>query len=275
MTISDCGAPAGLRIAAEVEAYARDGYVVVPQLFSTEEVEALIAHFMDLRRRRSDDVDLSSSDPLKRFPRMLQMHRWDEVSRKWLIDPRLNSVMTRLLGAEPLAVQTMIYYKPPGARGQALHQDQYYLKVQPGTCMAAWMALDRCDEESGCMRVVPGSQNLPVLCTEAADTKVSFSDVTVSLPGNLRAVPVIMDPGDVLFFNGSVIHGSLPNRSADRFRRALIGHYVVAEARRVARYYHPVLRMDGAEVPLEVSEGGGKCGKWVEQDGGAVVVLGA
>jgi hypothetical protein len=32
----------------------------------------------------------------------------------------------------------MIYFKAAGARGQALHQDQYYLRVNPGTCCAAW-----------------------------------------------------------------------------------------------------------------------------------------
>ncbi|HRJ41757.1 MAG: phytanoyl-CoA dioxygenase family protein [Caldilineaceae bacterium] len=57
--------------------------------------------------------------------------------------------MTALLGAEPYAVQTMFYFKPAGARGQALHQDQYYLRAQLGTCMAAWMAVDDCDEENG------------------------------------------------------------------------------------------------------------------------------
>jgi phytanoyl-CoA hydroxylase len=70
-----------------------------------------------------------------------------------------------------------------------------------------------------------------------------------------------------------VIHGSYPNRSADRFRRALIGHYVAGEAERVAQYYHPVLRMDGTPVELAVSEGGGPCGVWAERDGRAVVEL--
>ena len=67
----------------------------------------------------------------------MQPHRQDEASLKWLIDERLNTAMTGLLGREPFAVQTMFYFKPPGARGQALHQDQYYLRVQPGTCIAA------------------------------------------------------------------------------------------------------------------------------------------
>jgi ectoine hydroxylase-related dioxygenase (phytanoyl-CoA dioxygenase family) len=233
---------------------------------------------MELRARGEypgdfQGVDPTSTDPLKRFPRMIHMHRWDETSLRWMIDARLNTVMTALLGREPFAVQTMLYFKPPGARGQALHQDQYYLRVKPGTCMAAWMALDPCDEENGCLQVVPGSHDLPVLCTQKADTTISFTDITVPIPEGTPVLPVRMEPGDVFFFNGSVIHGSYPNSSRDRFRRALIGHYVAGEAREVARYYHPVLHMDGTEVSLEVSQGGGPCGVWTEQDGRPAVEL--
>lgn len=264
--------------ATQLGAYQRDGYLLVPGLFSPEEAQRLCAHYMELRTRGSypgdfGGVDPTSNDPLKQFPRMIHMHRWDEVSLHWMLDPRLNAIMTALLGREPFAVQTMLYFKPPGARGQALHQDQYYLRVRPGTCLAAWMALDPCDEENGCLQVVPGSHTLPVLCTEKADTSVSFTDVTVSLPKGTPIVPVRMAPGDVLFFHGSTIHGSYPNRSRDRFRRALIGHYIVGEAREVARFYHPVLRMDGTEVALGESPGGGPCGVWIERDGRPVVEL--
>ncbi|NLC57309.1 MAG: phytanoyl-CoA dioxygenase family protein [Armatimonadetes bacterium] len=249
-----------------------DGYAVARGLFSVAEAERLRDHYMELRRRGAypgdaAGVDAGDSDPLKQYPRMIHMHRWDEVSRRWLLDPRLNACMTSLLGREPYAVQSMLYFKPPGARGQALHQDQFYLRVQPGTCIAAWMALEPCDSENGCLQVVPGTQHLPLLCTEPADTRVSFTDITVPLPEGVAPVPVPLEPGDVLFFNGSLIHGSGPNSSRDRFRRALIGHYAVGEAEKVARYYHPVLRMDGSVVPLGVSEGGGPCGVWVDRDG--------
>ena len=76
----------------------------------------------------------------------------------------------------------MYYFKPPGARGQALHQDQYYLRVQPGTCIAAWMAVDRCDRETGCLQVVPDTRDTPVLCTEQADHDASFTNLMVPLP---------------------------------------------------------------------------------------------
>lgn len=262
----------------QIEEYNRIGYVVARGLFTAEEAASYRDHYMQMRESGSypgdfAGVDAASTDPLKRYPRMIHMHRWDEASLRWLIEPRLDACMTALLGRSPYAVQTMLYFKPPGARGQALHQDQFYLRVQPGTCMAAWMALDPCDEENGCLMVAPGTQDLPVLCSVPADTSQSFTDVTVPVPEDMPIVPVVMDPGDVLFFNGSLIHGSYPNRSRDRFRRALIGHYAVGDARAVARFYHPVLRMDGSTVTLDVSEGGGPCGVWADRDGHRVVEM--
>ncbi len=252
--------------------FQRDGYAVARHLFAAGEVDALRSHFMGLRQAGTypgdfDGVDITSADPLKRYPRMIHMHRWDAISLQWLLDARLDECLSACLGQSPLAVQTMLYFKPAGARGQALHQDQFYLRVQPGTCMAAWLALDPCDEENGCMQVVPGSHEWPVLCTQKADTGASFTDVTVPLPADKHPVPVVMDAGDVLFFNGQLVHGSFPNTSRDRFRRSLIGHYVAGEAQKVGGFYHPVLRMDGTEAALEENDGGGPCGLWRERDG--------
>jgi ectoine hydroxylase-related dioxygenase (phytanoyl-CoA dioxygenase family) len=83
----------------------------------------------------------------------------------------------------------------------------------------------------------------------------------------MSAESVIMKAGDVLFFNGQLIHGSLPNSSQTRFRRSLITHYIVGEAQQVSHFYNPALRFDGSEVTLDASEDGSECGVWVEQDG--------
>jgi phytanoyl-CoA hydroxylase len=264
--------------AAAKRSFDEHGYLVAPGLFDAEEAAFLRDHFIRLREAGSYPGDVvgvepGSDDPLKRYPRMIHMHRWDGVAHDWLLGPRLADSLSCLLdGLEPFAVQTMLYFKPPGARGQAVHQDQHYLRVEPGTCIAAWMALDPCDVENGCLEVVPGSHEWPVLCTIGADTSESFTDITVPLPDDAELVPVLMEPGDVLFFNGSLVHGSKPNGS-DRFRRALIGHYIEGDARQVARWYHPVLRMDGREVELEAGSGGGPCGEWVDRDGRPVIEL--
>ena len=262
--------------AADKATFAKQGYVIVKGLFSPEEAAFYREYYMKMREQGNvpGDTHIANpgvSDPLLKYPRMLQMHRWDEVSLKWLLDPRLNATLSNLLSREPYAVQTMIYFKPPQARGQALHQDNYYLRVQPGTCVAAWMALDRCDEANGCLQVIPGSHDWPILCTTQADTVQSFTNVTVPVPEGTQASPVILDPGDVLFFNGQLVHGSLPNISEDRFRRALIAHYIEGDSQQVSRWYRPTLRMDGSEVELAMSENGTRCGIWVDVDGKPMV----
>ena len=261
--------------AAKISEFGAQGFTVAKGLFSPDEVAQLREHYFWINRehRRIEDNVVDQNDPLASYPRVMLPHRWDETSLQWMIDARLNAWLTNILGREPFAVQTMFYFKPPGARGQALHQDQFYLRVDPGTCVAAWMAIDRCDEENGCLRIVPGTHDIPVLCSVDADTAISFTGDTVELPAGYEPVPLVMEPGDVLFFNGQLVHGSYPNSSADRFRCALIGHYIVGEAEAVAKWYHPVLCMDGAEVEIGVSEQGGPCGVWVDQDGEQVAVL--
>jgi len=267
--------------ATKISEFAAQGYTIARGLFSLDEVEELRQHFFRINaeqnaireRDANSDNTVAPLDPLAQYPRVMMPHRFDEASLQWMIDGRLNAWMTSILGREPYAVQTMFYFKPPGARGQALHQDQFYLRVDPGTCVAAWMAIDRCDEENGCLRIVPGTQDTPVLCTVDADTDISFTDVTVELPPGYEPIPLVMAPGDVLFFNGQLVHGSYPNSSIDRFRCALIGHYIVGEAEAVGKWYHPVLRMDGSEIDFGVSEHGGPCGVWVERDGEPVAVL--
>lgn len=265
--------------AQEAAAFRRQGWHLVPALFSPTEVAYYREHYMYLHATRDgghgrENFDPASDDPLERFPRMGMMHRWDDVTAAWLIEPRLARILAALLGRAPYAVQTMIYYKPPGARGQALHQDQYYLQVEPGTCVAAWLALDDCDENNGCLQIVPGTHDIPVLCPGAADARESFTDVTVPLPPSLQPTAMPMQAGDVLFFNGQLVHGSFPNRSADRFRRALIGHYLAGEAEQVSRYYHPVWNMQGETVALGVNAEGGPCGAWVDADPPTVTLTG-
>lgn len=252
------------------EQFQKEGYAIARGLFSDDEVASLRDHYMTLRAKGTypgdfEGVDPSSTDPLKRFPRMIHMHRWDETSLDWVTDERLNLLLTVASGGmEPFAVQTMLYFKPAGARGQALHQDQYYLRAMPGCCLAAWLALDDCDEENGCMQVVPGSHAWPLLCTTKADTTVSFTDVTVPIPEGTPIVPCIMQAGDVLFFHGLLVHGSYPNVSKDRFRRALIGHYLTGDAKEVGEWYHPVYRMDGSIVEFGSSPSSLPCGVWAE-----------
>lgn len=264
---------------ADIDAYKGSGYLLAKGLFSDEECDALSRYFTDMVERGGDGwaeggVDPDNPDPLRRYPRLLQPHRGDDVAMKFMIDGRIQAHLNAFYGRDPLAVQTMVYFKPPGAKGQALHQDQRYLCAEPGTCMAAWLALEEIDEENGCLTIVPGSHELPMLCPGQADLGQSFTDHLVPIPEGMSAIPVPMSKGDMLFFNGSLIHGSGPNLSKDRFRRIIVGHYIEGEASKVAEYYFPVYRFDGSVVGgIDSAETGGPCGVLVDKDGLQVIEI--
>ncbi|MFF6782906.1 phytanoyl-CoA dioxygenase family protein [Streptomyces sp. NPDC012510] len=247
--------------------FEENGYLVARGLFSPAEIEELCERFEALRAggpipghfQPRPPTEDGPADPLHLYPRVMHPHRIDELSLRVLLDTRLRDILEWLLGEEVLAAQSMFYFKPPGARGQALHQDNFYLRVEPGTCVAAWIACDVIDPANGGLEVVPGTHRMDLFCPEEADEELSFVREYVPPPPGLSPVPVGMAPGDVLFFNGSLVHGSQPNRTADRFRRSFIGHYVGRSTERIGRYYD-VLTMTGDSVPLPESEGAGPCG---------------
>ena len=245
--------------------FAREGYLVERGLLAPDEVGELLDTFMTMRAGgpipgcfAPVSPAESGGDILRVYPRMMHPHRVNACARGYLLHPRilavLRAVLRAVFGEEPLAAQSMLYFKPPTARGQALHQDDYYLRTTPGKCVAAWMALDPCDEENGGMMVVPGTRDTAILCPGKADPRLSFTADEVPLPPGLSPVTIRLAPGDVLFFNGSVIHGSYPNSSADRFRRSYIGHYVMT----VAYYYNPGSADLGFNTVARTREAAGK-----------------
>lgn len=245
-----------------------EGYAVARGLFSDEKVAEIRDIFAHSTNGASVDGYLhpadtanAAGDPLELFPRCMHPHRSIPRARDFLLDPGVIEILTAFFSAEPLAVQSMFYYKPPGARGQAMHQDNLYLLVEPYTCVAAWTAIDDCDPENGGMYIVPETNDMPIVCPEVADSSESFTSHLVPTPPGKKAIPCRMKAGDTLFFNGNLLHGSGPNRSKNRFRRSFIGHYVSGVTEKISSFYLPMLRPDGTEIRVEANTGGGACGE--------------
>jgi phytanoyl-CoA hydroxylase len=246
------------------ESFDRDGFAVARGLFSPEEVDEVRETFDGLNvggvvSPEQDGIQ-DPSDPLYRFPRVVQPHRFNAVARRYLLHAGTVECLRALFAEEPVATQTMYYFKPPGARGQALHQDNLYLLVEPGTCIGAWTAIDRADRENGCMLVVPGSHRGNLICPEKTDKSVSFTGTATRVPSGMKVVEVVMDPGDTLFFSGSIIHGSGPNRTRDRFRRSFIGHYAAGSLEKISQFYLPLVKLDGTDFEVAANLDGGACG---------------
>jgi len=251
----------------QFRAYDRDGYHIARGMFDPGEIAALRRTFDSIAEAGKPIAGhwepvpaAQSSDPLKRYPRVMHPHRFDDLSMRILLDRRIYRVLRDLLDEEPIATQTMFYFKPPGARGQAFHQDNFYLQVKPGTCIAAWIAVDPAIRENGGLLVAPGTHRMNVQCPEPAEESQSFVNHLVPPPPGITPVPAELQPGDVLFFNGSLIHGSQPNTHATLWRRSFICHYMPKSSKQIAEWYFPLHDFHGNVVEYPKAEGGGPCG---------------
>ena len=258
---------APLPSAAQIAQFQRDGYCVVAGLFSADEIAAIDAFFEDFKRLGLAVYDngfrYEEVDPGKVQLRAMHPHRHSERVKAWALHPRVTAVLATLLGRDPLLVQTMYYFKPPGAKGQGMHQDNFYLLAEPHTCIAAWTAIDDAVIDNGCLYVVPGSNRKPIHCpTDSAETWLSYGDSHIKpFPRDTKPVPVEVPRGSTMFFSGNLIHGSGPNRTKDRSRRTFIGHYIDDASDQIAQFYHPVLNLRGEPVTrIQAPSGGGPCG---------------
>jgi phytanoyl-CoA hydroxylase len=268
--VIDTSPIADAKISALAEQFAREGYALARGLFSPAEVEEVRALFAKMhaegvpgfyeRTKPHDGVE-NPNDPLYQYPRVMMPHRFNARAKDYMLHPRVTEHLRAFFGIDPVATQSMFYFKPPGARGQALHQDQFYLLVEPGTCIAAWTAIDDCDIENGAMYIVPKTNDAPIVCPESANKSESYTSHFVPVPKGLKPQLVEMKAGDTLFFNGSLIHGSGPNRSKTRFRRSFISHYAAGDVRKISGSYRPLIRMDGTEYEVEPQTAGGPCGE--------------
>ncbi len=187
---------------------------------------------------------LSPEEKAQYWLRMHMLHRKLELHERYLLHPRVLDVLEVLIGPDVMCLQTMLFLKPPGKPGQGWHQDSYYIPTSPDTLCGAWIAIDDCDEQNGAMWFAKGSGNEPIYppCPEVS---YGFGD---RLVGDISYVKGVSDPnddantltrvaekydqvlvsakaGDVVFFNGHVLHRSKKNWSTDRFRRSFVSHY--------------------------------------------------
>ena len=251
----------------QAEQFRRDGYCVVDGLFSLNEIEEIEEFFEEFKTQGGkiyDGTEYHEVDPTKRQLRAMHPHRYSKKAQDWLLHPEVAAVLEVLLGRPALAVQTMYYFKPPGAKGQGMHQDNFYLVAAPATCIAAWTAIDAATIDNGCLYVSPGSHRRDIFCPDKAknDPWFEYGDSHINpFPRDLKPIPVEVPRGSTLFFGGNLVHGSGPNRTQDRSRRTFIGHYIDEASEIVGQHYHPVLDMNGHVVSrVGKATGGGPCG---------------
>jgi ectoine hydroxylase-related dioxygenase (phytanoyl-CoA dioxygenase family) len=223
--------------------FGTQGYLKVEGLLSDAELCELDRHSMNMALGKVDLSQLEGLTPRNegttpaemedKFFRFIQFHRHLEIHERFTLHRRILDVLEILIGPDVMAMQSMLFLKPPQKTGQAYHQDSFYIKTAPDTLCGTWIAIDDCDDQNGCMYFIPGSNFDPIYQEVAQpENTEDFQERLTEIAGvdDRREVPAIAKAGDVIFFHGHLIHRSKRNRSTDRFRRAYVCHYANARS---------------------------------------------
>jgi ectoine hydroxylase-related dioxygenase (phytanoyl-CoA dioxygenase family) len=176
---------------------------------------------------------MSDEDALKRVLCIHFPHKLSDTMFGALGHPAIVDVLTQVIGPNVKAMQSMLFVKAAGKPGQAWHQDEDYIPTRDRSLTGAWISLDQATVENGCLWVIPGSHKHGILWDQEwhGDKRFDCSHESVGFPYTEKdGIPVEVPVGAVVFFNGYLLHRSLPNRSKSGFRRALVNHYMSAES---------------------------------------------
>ncbi len=225
--------------AVDQAAYRRDGYVIVPELFGAADLAALRGESVALCRGRlgalkglveSPEAE-SDGDAMRRYMVGVMPHKLPSLFAQYLADRRIMRVLDALIGPDVKAVHSQVFFKAAGMPGNAFHQDELFIPTRDRSLVTAWIALEDARIANGCLRVFPGSHRPSILWPMRRHNDPELDRVEEihgypHAPGD--AVALEIPAGSAIFFDGYLIHGSFPNRSAESTRRALL--YVYASA---------------------------------------------
>jgi ectoine hydroxylase-related dioxygenase (phytanoyl-CoA dioxygenase family) len=221
--------------------YQRDGYVVLADALTAAEVRALRDEAVRIcrgERGAVDGVEPSVADGpdelvVRRYLCIHFPHKLSALMRGMLAHPVVVNALTRLVGPDIKAMQSMLFIKSEGKPGQAWHQDELFIPTRDRSLTAAWIALDDATVENGCLWVLPGSHRPGVLYPDRDHHDPRFDCEVEAYDFPYRdqdAVAVEVPAGSVVVFNGYLLHMSLPNSGRHGLRRALVHHYMSAQS---------------------------------------------
>ena len=218
-----------------------NGYYVLENALSGEEIEALreettriCAGEIGAAGGAAPRLEGESDDEvLRRYLCIHFPHKISPLMRDALAHPAAVDVLTSVIGPNVKAMQSMLFIKAAGKPGQAWHQDEDYIPTRDRSLCGVWIALDDATIENGCLWIIPGSHKPGILWEQEwhGDRRFDCALESQNFPYcDDEAIPVEVQGGAMVFFNGYTLHRSLPNRAQSGYRRALVNHYMSAES---------------------------------------------
>lgn len=207
------------------------GYVVVPSVLSSDEIEQCRVELERLSELIEADPDNhtvrtfwhpSADDPDRCVKQIEPFIDLSPLFQKIAADPRLTEVAAAAFGESVVLFEDKVMVKPPGGSGFPWHQDwSCCWRAHSDQAATCFLYLDDPTTENGALQVIPGSHKsrecVPFAGEGHFGVDTTQIDIEAAVMPDLRA-------GDMILFDSYLLHHSGPNLS-DEWRRTLIYTY--------------------------------------------------
>ena len=207
------------KLASYAADFRRDGFVVVPDLLSEDDlnrygaaVDKAVAH-----RKRFDSRKLGEKSPYEQsFIQCINLWEDSAEVRPLTFHPIICETAARLLGVDAIRLwHDQALYKEAGGRLTDPHQDQPYWPMNETDTITAWIPFDGSTHATGCMGYIPGShavglrEFVNIFKPEDALEVLKMPEIKDTPP-----VWVEVPRGGVAFHHGLTVHMAKANSSA-------------------------------------------------------------
>lgn len=224
----------------QIESYGEDGYLLVEDFLSTDELsfwKASVTEAIgqrggrkfansDSRVGEDDGINKDSDYYSKVFDQMLNLWQTNEKIKQIMLDEKLGKMVADLSGWAGTRIwhdQALI--KRPWANPTSWHLDTPFWSFSDKRAMSVWVALDDATLENGCLYFIPGSYHFTTFDNPGIGKNMDAIFDFYPQFINSKSVAVPMKAGSCSFHNGLTIHGAGANMT-NGFRRAMTCAYM-------------------------------------------------
>jgi ectoine hydroxylase-related dioxygenase (phytanoyl-CoA dioxygenase family) len=223
--------PSGILSDAQISFYHEEGYLVLRNVFTADDILRLAADVDRVCRERTDLIDLHNMRV--RFKPHQETNRlvfevFDPISdlspsaRAITRDRRILDRLHNLYGEPAEVFKDKFIYKSSGVIGATLHQDWIAWPGFPESFLTVLVAIDPFTADSGATEVFPRCHNEGYLSARDGQFHAVELDALQTEP-----VPLLLEPGDIAIFGCFTPHRASPNTSGMARR----GYFISYNAR--------------------------------------------
>ena len=225
---------------AQIESYRHNGFLVVDNFLSPEELEEWRMHVMEAVGERAgqkmpgkagktgedDGINEDTEYFGKVFDQLINLWQTHEGVKKLMTDPRIGEMAANLAGVEGIRIwHDQALFKRPWANPTAWHLDTPFWSFTDRKALSIWVALDDATPQNGCLYFIPGS--FQGTGFENAGIGKNMDGIFGVYPqyATVNSVGAPMKAGSCSFHNGLTIHGAGANMTSGH-RRAMTCAYM-------------------------------------------------